>query len=164
LNQEVENRLHKLMITHRELKTALKSYKGEHVLRYGEFGVMMSMLEYAAHSGKPLVNTGVPMKILSDERNCTPAMITKLITGLEEQGYVRRELSTDDRRGVKVCVTQKGYEIWQQEHLRYHRWLDEVGEKMGMDNMYKLLELAEQFVRCCKDMVEQKDKKEKDNG
>lgn len=156
--------MHKLMMTHRELKTALKSYKGEHVLRYGEFGVMMSVLEYAVHSGKPLVNTGVPMKMLSDERNCTPAMITKLITGLEERGLVKRELSTDDRRGVKVCVTQKGYEVWQQEHLRYHSFLDDVGEKMGMDNMYKLLELTEQFVQCCKEKIEQKEIKEKNDG
>lgn len=164
MDQEIEKRMHKLMMTHRELKTALKSYKGEHVLRYGEFGVMMSVLEYAVHRGKPLVNTGVPMKMLSDERNCTPAMITKLITGLEERGLVKRELSTDDRRGVKVCVTQKGYEVWQQEHLRYHSFLDDVGEKMGMDNMYKLLELTEQFVRCCKEKIEQKEIKEKNDG
>ncbi len=162
MDREVEKRLHRLLIAHKEIKPALKSYKGDHVLRYGEFAVMMSVLENAVHSGKPLVNTGVPMKILSDEQNCTPAMITKLITGLEEQGYVRRELSEDDRRGVKVCVTQKGYEVWQREHELYHSLLDEIGEQMGMENLYKLLELAELFVRSSKDIIEQK--KESNNG
>lgn len=151
-------------MTHKELKYALKSYQGEHILRYGEFAVMMSVLENAVHSGKPPVDTGVPMKMLSDERNCTPAMITKLITGLEERGFVRRELSTDDRRGVKVCVTQKGYDIWQTEHERYHRILDGIGERMGMDNLYKLLELAELFARCGKEMIEQQESKERKDG
>lgn len=165
MDLEVEKRLHKLMTTHKELKTALKTYKGEdHVLRYGEFGVMMSVLENAVHRGKPPVNTGIPMKVLSDERNCTPAMITKLITGLEERGLVKRELSTDDRRGVKVCVTQKGYDVWQHEHERYHRILEEIGERMGMDELYKLLDLAELFVRCSKELIEQKEIKESNNG
>ena len=104
------------------------------------------------------------MKVLSGDRNCTPAMITKLITGLEDQGYVRRELSTDDRRGVKVCVTQKGYDVWQSDHILYHQTIEAIGEKMGMDKLVLLFELAEEFVKMNKEVIEQLDKEEKESN
>lgn len=166
MNDELESRIQKLMYANKDLKAAMRGYQDTHKLRYGEFGVMASILDAAKSMGKPAVNTGIPMKMLSDERNCTPAMITKLITGLEEQGYVRRELSTDDRRGVKVCVTKKGYDVWESDHLQYHQTLEEIGSKMGMDRLMLLLELAEEFWKYNREVILQreKDSKESING
>lgn len=164
MNELLEEKMYKIMRAHKELKTALRSHQSRHKLRFGEFGVMVTILEAAQASGKPLVDTGIPMKVLSGDRNCTPAMITKLITGLEDQGYVRRELSTDDRRGVKVCVTQKGYDVWQSDHILYHQTIEAIGEKMGMDKLVLLFELAEEFVKMNKEVIEQLDKEEKESN
>ena len=82
-------------------------------------------------------------------------MITKLITGLEEQGYVRRELSTDDRRGIKVCVTQKGFEVWESDHMKYHPFIEKIGEKMGMERFLTVLELTEEFWKSCKEVMDE---------
>lgn len=166
MDEEMEKRVQKLLYAHKDLKAALKGYQGSYKLKFGEFGVMASILEAAKSHGKPFVDTGLPMKTLSEERNCTPAMITKLITGLEERGYVKRELSTDDRRGVKVCVTQKGYDVWQSDHMLYHRTLEQIGERMGKEKVMMLFELAEEFWRQSKEVIVGKDieSKEKNNG
>ena len=164
MNDELEKRMHSLMKTHKKLKHAIKTHQSEHTLRYGEFGVMASVIESAQLSGEPPVDTGVPMKKLSDDHDCTPAMITKIITSLEERGLVRRELSTDDRRGVKVCVTPKGYDVWQKDHMLYHKTLEAIGEKMGMEDLLKLFELTENFIRCNREIVEQRDTTESNNG
>lgn len=164
MNEVLESRMHGLIIAHKELKVTLRAHQSEHVLRFGEFGVMASIIGTAKMNGEPPVGTGVPMKMLPADRNCTPAMITKLITGLEERGFVKRELSTDDRRGVKVCVTQKGYEVWQADHEQNCRMLEMIGEKMGMDNLMTLFDLAEEFTRCSKQIIEEKEKKESNDG
>lgn len=164
MNKTLEENMQKMLNAHKELKLALRSHQSRHQLRFGEFGAMACILEVAQSSGKPFVDTGVPMKMLADELNRTPAMVTKLITGLEEQGYVRRELSTDDRRGVKVCVTQKGYDVWQSDHALYHETIEAIGEKMGMDRLMLLFELAEEFVRFNKEVICESDKKDKENN
>jgi DNA-binding MarR family transcriptional regulator len=166
VNGEIEKRLQKLLYAHRELKIAMRGHQGEYKLRFGEFGVMASILEAARSEGKPLTDTGIPMKTLSGDRNCTPAMITKLITGLEEQGYVRRELSTDDRRGIKVCVTPKGFEVWESDHMKYHSFIEKIGEKMGMERFLTVLELTEEFWKSCKEVMDETltQSKESNNG
>ena len=164
MNELLEEKMQRMLYAHKELKIALRSHQSEHALRFGEFGAMASILEAAKASGKPLVDTGIPMKLLSGDRNCTPAMITKIITGLEEQGYVRRELSTDDRRGAKVCVTQKGYDVWQSDHMLYHQTLEAIGEKMGMDKLMLLFDLAEEFLKKNREVIDQKKKQEKESN
>lgn len=155
MNEELEDRLSRLITAHKELKLTMRAHQSKHALRFGEFGVMASIIGTAKMNGESPVNSGVPMKMLPADRNCTPAMITKLITGLEERGFVRRELSKDDRRGVKVCVTQEGYEIWKKDHERNCIMLEKIGEKMGMNELMRLFELTEDFIRCSTEILEQ---------
>ena len=164
MNEKLEENMQKMLYAHKELKMALRSHQSRHQLRFGEFSAMACIFEVAQSCGKPFVDTGVPMKTLADELNRTPAMVTKLITGLEERGFVRRELSKDDRRGVKVCVTQEGYDVWQSDHTLYHQTIEAIGERMGMDRLMLLFELAEEFVRLNKEVICEADNKEKESN
>ena len=60
MDDELESRIHKLMYAHNDLKAAMRGYQDTHKLRYGEFGVMASILDAAKSMGKPAVNTGIP--------------------------------------------------------------------------------------------------------
>ncbi|QRO02743.1 MarR family transcriptional regulator [Archangium violaceum] len=44
----------------------------------------------------------------------TPAVITGLLDRLERQGYVRREPEPDDRRRLRMVLTEAGLEVSQQ--------------------------------------------------
>ena len=48
---------------------------------------------------------------LSSRMHVTSPSITQLVTSLEERGLVVRTMDREDRRSVKVSLTEKGNEI-----------------------------------------------------
>ena len=95
---------------------------------------------------KSPVGIGISMKELAREINVSPAMVTKTITSLENKGYVSRISDTDDRRGVKVCFTEKGYEMWKAEHERMKSLMERVFARLGKEKTEQFFMLSEEFV------------------
>ena len=95
---------------------------------------------------KSPVGIGVSMKSLACEINVSPAMVTKTITSLEKKGYVSRITDLDDRRGVKVCFTEKGYEMWEQEHIRMRALMERVFTRLGREKTEQFFSLSEEFL------------------
>ncbi len=51
------------------------------------------------------------VKELAERLDITSGGVTRIITSLEERGYIRRTISSEDRRGIKVALTDKGCRI-----------------------------------------------------
>lgn len=51
-----------------------------------------------------------PMRLgdLAAREGVAPPTLTRIVAGLEEAGYVSRQIDPDDRRAVQVAVTPKG--------------------------------------------------------
>jgi DNA-binding MarR family transcriptional regulator len=57
------------------------------------------------------VKNPLSVKRLRESLGLSPTRISKILRSLEENGYIRRELSTSDRRVEHVSLTQKGNEM-----------------------------------------------------
>ena len=134
------------------LQCSVKKIHSENSPKYlnkSEHITMATIFHFAV--GKELsknpVGIGISMKDLAREINVTPAMVTKTITSLENKGYVSRISNLDDRRGVKVCFTQKGYEMWESEHERMKSLMEKVFSRFGKEKTEQFFELSEEFLK-----------------
>lgn len=71
---------------------------GDIGLRPGEFSVMWVIRN----------NPGVRQGLLAETLAIKPAQMTKMIRRLEQQGRIRRVIPDDDRRSVRLYLTEAG--------------------------------------------------------
>ncbi|ATB42859.1 hypothetical protein CYFUS_008338 [Cystobacter fuscus] len=74
----------------------------------GELSLRQLTMLYAIHQG-----ISSP-RLLARRLLVTPAVITGLLDRLERQGYVRREAEPDDRRRLRMVLTEAGLSVSQQ--------------------------------------------------
>ncbi len=58
-----------------------------------------------------LENTDATLGSLSQHLNCSRGNITGIVDRLERDEWLTRERSTEDRRVITVCLTEKGHRI-----------------------------------------------------
>ena len=51
------------------------------------------------------------VKDLAERLDITPGGVTRIITSLENKGYVERRISLDDRRNINVLLTSQGRKL-----------------------------------------------------
>jgi len=71
---------------------------GDIGLRPGEFSVIWVIRQ----------NPGVRQGVLAETLRIKPAQMTKMIRRLEDKGRIRRVIPDDDRRSVKLFLTEAG--------------------------------------------------------
>lgn len=75
--------------------------------------------------------------------------VTRLITGLENDGYIRREMDPDDRRGVLVSLTDRGRTAispaLEELYQRFHGLIDHLGEENSGRLIVLLREVEDYF-------------------
>jgi len=59
---------------------------------------------------------GASLSLVSEHLGATLSAASKLIDGLVERGYVRRDSSTEDRRRLTLAVTDQGTEVLESVH------------------------------------------------
>lgn len=69
------------------------------------------MLIFCIRRGVQSESTGMKVSEISNYLNVTSPTITQLIKGLEEQGLVEREMDQEDRRVVRIKLTEKGEDV-----------------------------------------------------
>ena len=91
-------------------------------------------------------NPGVNMGEVSCHFSITKSAFTFMINRLEEQGYLRREISTKDRRSYALVPTEAGRQLHQEhlyaERILFQAILDEVGTLEEKKVFVKLLARA----------------------
>jgi len=63
------------------------------------------------------------VKTLAEQMKLTPGRITHIVTGLEQKGYVTREIDIADRRNIKVRLTKYAIPFMKnvtQKHVELH--------------------------------------------
>lgn len=75
---------------------------GHHGLSRGRFAVLMMLSFHPELASTP--------SLLAEHMGVTRASVTGLLDGLEKDGYIVREHSADDRRSMKIVMTDKARE------------------------------------------------------
>ena len=70
---------------------------------------------------------GIEMSAVSKRLGVDNSTATRMITGLENKGWVRRDIDIHDKRIIKVFLTGEGNTIQSQLEIKF----DEIGDAVG---------------------------------
>ncbi len=70
---------------------------------------------------------GIEMSAVSKKLGVDNSTATRMITGLENKGWVRRDVDIHDKRIIKVFLTEEGNTIQSQLEMKF----DEIGDAIG---------------------------------
>jgi DNA-binding MarR family transcriptional regulator len=102
-----------LLDRHAVVSCALeKALQDEHEIGLSEFETLDRLVD--ANCGKYRMND------LSGDIHLSQSALSRAVARLEREGLVSRSMCADDRRGVFVCLTEKGKQLYD-EALPTHR-------------------------------------------
>ena len=117
-------------------------------LKHSEIGLIFFIVHYCKRG-----DDGIKISELSNKMQVTSPTITQLVTGLEESGLVERKMDKEDRRSVKVTLTEKGREVAAKAEEEFLSTFRSAVERMGEEKTIHLIELLNEFYgnECKKD-------------
>jgi DNA-binding MarR family transcriptional regulator len=105
LDYDVEGIVSRISGIHKRIHSAMRQTLAEHDLTPEDWGLMTPL--YLREPGKP-TSPGA----LARDLDLSSGAMTSRLDRLEQLGYVRRTRDEDDRRGVKVEMTEAGRAAW----------------------------------------------------
>ena len=79
---------------------------------------------------------------ISKEMNVSTARVTATLNKLEKKGLITRKISTDDRRKVKVEITEKGRKRAESLHCAFLVHAAELLRRLGDDDAKEYLRIT----------------------
>lgn len=70
----------------------------------------------------------------------SPPGVSQLLAGLEERGWVRRELDPENKRKVRVLLTGEGKDFLQQMHRRWREVSRERYSRLDSEEINMLIQ------------------------
>lgn len=77
---------------------------------------------------------------LADAMSVSAASLSRTITVLEERGWVERERSEEDRRVVKIDITNEGHQVLADIEQRTEDFLTDTLARLSDDDLDKLMD------------------------
>ena len=106
LDLDVEGIVERIQGLEKRLRQAMEETLDDHGLSYGEWRLLCNL--HSSHE-----RTSTPGE-LSAKLELSSGAMTNRIDRLEQDGLVKRHRDPDDRRGVRVALTDSGAETWVQ--------------------------------------------------
>lgn len=101
-NDRLLNQWRELESAHARVREALeRALEREHQLALSEYEVLRSLAEVDTPKGRRIQE-------LAEEVHLSQSALSRLVSRLEEAGYVTRATCAYDRRGIFACVTDAG--------------------------------------------------------
>ncbi|MCD6359325.1 MAG: MarR family transcriptional regulator [Armatimonadetes bacterium] len=94
---------HELMYTMSRVRHAVRRSLGPYQLR----GPMVPVLRMVGAAG----DDGIRLSDIAEHLVVSPAHITRLVDDMEAEGYVQRRPDPDDRRALRVVLTEQGAQL-----------------------------------------------------
>lgn len=91
---------------------------------------------------------GIYVSALAENLMISVSMVSKMLKVLEEKGWILRTVDPESRRNTFVSLTDAGRRLHDAESQRTKAVNLRVMEKMGHENIARLLEDAEKLARC----------------
>ena len=106
LDLDVEGIVERIQGLDKRLRQAMEETLDDHGISYGEWRLLCNL--HSSHD-----RTSTPGE-LSAKLELSSGAMTNRIDRLEQDGLVERHRDPDDRRGVRVALTDSGAETWVQ--------------------------------------------------
>ncbi|ANS76197.1 hypothetical protein AWM70_17740 [Paenibacillus yonginensis] len=105
---------------------------------------MVRVLFLLGRRGSPLA--GLTVSEISSLMEVTPPTVTPLIKTLEADGLVLRINDQEDRRVVRVRLTEKGRALYQRAREMNFAFMKRISEHLGEEKTEQLADLLEEVV------------------
>ncbi|MGC6583401.1 MarR family winged helix-turn-helix transcriptional regulator [Paenibacillus sp. Dod16] len=102
----------------------------------GEIRVLMGLKHHIEPDGP-----GMKVSEISSMMNVTSPTITQFINALESKGLVERVMDVQDRRAVRVQLTEEGHRVVQETYQNVKNNFNELVDFLGEEDSVKLTEL-----------------------
>ncbi len=84
---------------------------------------------------------GISITELSNHLRVTSPTVTQRINALEEMGLTERAIDPDDRRSIKVSLTEKGREAIKKSSETFYALYSQLADHLGKEKSLLLIEL-----------------------
>ncbi len=84
---------------------------------------------------------GVKISEISNSLKVAPPTITQSVNSLESGGYVRRNLDKEDRRAVRITLTEKGEETIAKAKASFYEFFEGLVNYLGDEKSNELAEI-----------------------
>jgi DNA-binding MarR family transcriptional regulator len=128
----------KLMASFQRFRRVMKGPPTFADLKPSEMGLL-----FIIQSGCDDEPEGMKVSELSSKMHVTSPSVTQLVTNLEVQGFVLRKMDPEDRRSVKVSLTDKGTLITKKAEEHLNSMLTGLVEHLGPEKSLMLTEILE---------------------
>ncbi|MBQ4155413.1 MAG: MarR family transcriptional regulator [Clostridia bacterium] len=88
-------------------------------------------------------NSLVKVSDISKRLNVSTPSVTKVLNSLEKKGLITRKIDNENRRNTFVYITEKGVEVKQQNDKVLAKFIGNVYERVGRENIVQFLHLSE---------------------
>ena len=80
----------------------------------------------------------IKMSVLAKKIDISTQSLSRMIKGLEEKGYLKREVDESDRRNTYVLFTEKGKTLSEEMHDKYKKLFHSVNKHIGEEKLIEL--------------------------
>lgn len=105
----------------------------------------MYMLHHIYHKNKHLEKPTTVSQI-SKESNQTLSATTQIINSLDKEGYIKREIDKDDRRIIRITLTDKGKQHMKDQHDKMLEYVQGIVEKIGQEQTIQFIDIIEKII------------------
>ncbi|HHY28708.1 MAG TPA: MarR family transcriptional regulator [Desulfitobacterium dehalogenans] len=88
---------------------------------------------------------GATMSSLSDHLEISKSAVSQMVNHLEDEGYIERLFTKNDRRLVYVRLTDEGEQYMAQRYQKFLQSMTEIFNRMGEKDTEELLRLLEKL-------------------
>lgn len=115
--QEVSYAMLRLITRYMEIDKKTQNYGTNVSIHHAEIHMVSAIAE----------NPGIHVRGLAEHFNISSASVSELIRKLEKKNLIRRETDSSNLSRLSLHLTKKG-ELAHEEHMKYHRMLEEMVE------------------------------------
>lgn len=87
--------------------------------------------------------------------------VSQALNALEEKGYLRRSISSGDRRAIALHITEEGKQVISKNNARLDEYLDLIIKQMGPEDMKTLATLFRRMIEIFIEINHNKKKEER---
>jgi len=91
------------------------------------------------------LKSDVTVSNISESLNISKAAISKLVTSIEQKGYILKKEDIKDKRISHIIITPKGEEVVGKTFEHFEKMSRFISEKMGQEDLKQLVELLKKL-------------------
>lgn len=84
-------------------------------------------------------------KLLAEQMEVTPSAISQLISKLEEKGYIRRQISRENRREIVLDIAKKGKAYFLKAQRLEQKINEQVYGRLSLKDLQQLKQILEKL-------------------